>query len=145
MRRLWGVRMAGSGHVHVDLAELRAFARSLLSETQDGFTPHVTTAVSQIQQGVRFGGAFEAGQVRAARPVFALALLQAADNVARQVEAATILIESMQQIVARHTEADDVASRHLAMVENIMSEAVAKARRALEPPPTSPASGGEFE
>lgn len=120
--------------VSVDLGSLRFFADVLKADTADGLRPGAARADAEVQTGIRFGSRTLSGEVVAGTQALNAALERANVNVARQVEAADILIRAMEQILANYTAADMASAEQVAVVERTLLDAV-KAAEAVYPQP----------
>ncbi|GAA1381122.1 hypothetical protein [Catellatospora chokoriensis] len=120
--------------VSVDLGTLRFFAEVMKADTDDGLRRGAIRADAEVQTGVRFGTRTLSGEVVAGTDALKAALDRANTNVARQVEAADILIHAMEQILANYTAADMASAEQVATVERTLLDAV-KAAEAVYPEP----------
>jgi hypothetical protein len=114
------------------LGGLQAFADLLQSNTEQELKPGAARAENEIQNGVQVGRAFPGGDIAAARQMLAYALVRARDNATRHVQAAEILAVAIRRALENYTGSDRDTAGRVALVENILLEAVAAAQIAMQ-------------
>ncbi|GHJ49194.1 hypothetical protein Cs7R123_65360 [Catellatospora sp. TT07R-123] len=121
----------GSPKVSVDLGELRMFADVLKADVDRGLRPGVAKADQELQNGLRFGAHTVGGEVIASRQLVAMALNRAKANGARQVEAADVLAQAMQQVLENYSNADTHSAGQIDAIEKTLLDAIVRAKLIL--------------
>ncbi|MBV1855289.1 hypothetical protein [Catellatospora tritici] len=118
------------------------FAELLKSDVEHGLRPGVAKAENEVHNGLRFGAHTVGGEVVASRQQMAMALERARVNSARQVEAAQVLAEAMQQVLQNYSTADLRTAEQIEAIEKTLLDAIVTAKLIL-PAATEP-HRGEF-
>ena len=127
--------------IDVDLSGLQMFAELLRSNTEHALKPGAARAENELQNGIRIGHAFPAGEIAAARQMLAYALVRARDNATRHVRAAEILSMAINRALGNYADGDRDAASRVAQIEGILLEAVAAAEIALQSQAPVPSTG----
>lgn len=109
--------------VRIDLGSLRQFADTLKADSDNGLRPGVDRARHEALTGVHFGARTLSGEVAAGAEAMAAALARAQQNGSALVDAAEILVQAANQVLANYAKADLASAEQLAAVETTLRDA----------------------
>jgi len=125
----------------VQTSGLTGLADEVRTENDANLRPQSTQVRGNLAQGVTFGAASASDYVRVAKDRYRQSLVRAMDVLDAYVEAADVLATAAEQVAANYQRSDAMSAARSEEVTKALTDAIAAARAARQPPVRERATG----